>query len=354
MSIFFEKVVADRPSSATEITGMKDRFIWSFRNVVVQPKTPPEVSDKIKTTTIQGKSFPIFLSDQSVYFHLLVEGFLQYIFLKRYVPGLKLIIIHNFVNDSLKENSWRWKLYLDFKKILRGASIEEHLVGIDSIIFEDLRIMFFKHNEIMEGQWKPDFLEPYGSEDNPHKQFLRVSTIDIIRMIGDLPSNLSLPSKFYISRRKRNDELRSQESSWLLRRVPDVKEEDMLENELSKMGYDIISLEDYSLIDQINLFRNASQIIGLKGTGLLNMIFCSPGTEIIAINLDNALAMYYDVLADYFELPYFEIPEVVRVAAAEPGTSPAPGLVLPEYKEYSSTDVINVLRDLAYTAQINS
>ena len=49
--------------------------------------------------------------------------------------------------------------------------------------------------------------------------------------------------------------------------------EDEVKELLIKNGFEIFTLGEMSFIDQISLFNNASQIIGLHGAGFANLIF---------------------------------------------------------------------------------
>ncbi len=54
-----------------------------------------------------------------------------------------------------------------------------------------------------------------------------------------------------------------------------------VENYLDKEGFASLKLSDYSFSDQVAIFYNADQIVGLHGAGFANTIFCKEGTKII-------------------------------------------------------------------------
>ena len=64
--------------------------------------------------------------------------------------------------------------------------------------------------------------------------------------------------------------------------------EEEVKNYLIKKGFSIIALSDFSFSDQINLFSNAKQIVGLHGAGFANLIFSKPGTLVIEIKSEVA------------------------------------------------------------------
>jgi len=53
---------------------------------------------------------------------------------------------------------------------------------------------------------------------------------------------------------------------------------------LKKLGFEIINLEDYSMIDKIKLFQEAEIVISPNSGGLTFSIFAHPETKIIEIN----------------------------------------------------------------------
>ena len=60
-----------------------------------------------------------------------------------------------------------------------------------------------------------------------------------------------------------------------------MKEE--LEEQLKKIGFTILRLEDISFKDRIEIFANATLLIGASGAGLVHMVFMEKGTEVIVL-----------------------------------------------------------------------
>ncbi len=66
-----------------------------------------------------------------------------------------------------------------------------------------------------------------------------------------------------------------------------------IEQLLFDNGYEIIELEGLSMNDQITLFSQASVVIAPSGAALTNMLFCRPGTKVIALTSNHELTNYY-------------------------------------------------------------
>ena len=87
------------------------------------------------------------------------------------------------------------------------------------------------------------------------------------------------PKKIYIDRK----DAKSNHAN--LRKI--INEEEV-KNLLTKNGYSIVALSELTFLEQINLFNNASHIIGLHGAGFSNCIFCEPETFILELQSNTA------------------------------------------------------------------
>jgi capsular polysaccharide biosynthesis protein len=56
---------------------------------------------------------------------------------------------------------------------------------------------------------------------------------------------------------------------------------------LEERGFESILMEDFSLADQINIFKNADEIVAVHGAALANLAFCSPGTKVLDLIHEN-------------------------------------------------------------------
>ncbi|MEL6789825.1 MAG: glycosyltransferase family 61 protein [Pseudomonadota bacterium] len=88
--------------------------------------------------------------------------------------------------------------------------------------------------------------------------------------------------------------------------------EDTVETIFARNGFDIVTLEEKSLDEQVSLFHGAEVIVGPHGAGLANMVFCRRGTKVIELTpsaylnpcfLDIARSLLHDFAMHVFETP---------------------------------------------------
>ena len=106
------------------------------------------------------------------------------------------------------------------------------------------------------------------------------------------------PNKFFIDRKDANS-IDATSNRFI------INQKDVLQK-LQHSGFTKISLSDYSFSDQVNLFNNASYIVGLHGAGFANSVFCKPDTKILEFKPVNAGDMYKN-LAFKCNLNYKEV-----------------------------------------------
>lgn len=82
-------------------------------------------------------------------------------------------------------------------------------------------------------------------------------------------SNVRTSPKIYVARRRRH---------WRC-----VQNESQLMVKLKQLGFKRYFLEDMSMLQQIRLFHNADTVVGPHGSGLVNLLYCKPGTRVVEI-----------------------------------------------------------------------
>jgi len=76
-------------------------------------------------------------------------------------------------------------------------------------------------------------------------------------------------NRIYVSRAHSTDRLMLNEQ-----RVHDT---------VKRYGFDIVFMEDYSLVEQMAIASNAETLVGPHGAGLANMVFAAPGSDIVEL-----------------------------------------------------------------------
>lgn len=60
-----------------------------------------------------------------------------------------------------------------------------------------------------------------------------------------------------------------------------------LAGNLEKIGFSYIEMDDFSIIDQINIFRNAECIVAVHGASLTHLTFCKSNTKVLDLIHEN-------------------------------------------------------------------
>ncbi|WP_168193978.1 DUF563 domain-containing protein [Pontibacter sp. SGAir0037] len=97
---------------------------------------------------------------------------------------------------------------------------------------------------------------------------------------GELPG--LYPSRIYISRKDS--------------KMRNVINEIQLEKELKAQGFETIVSSQLSIKEKIKIFSQAEVVVSATGAGLINMLFCKPGTRLIEIfNEGFVIEPFYDI-----------------------------------------------------------
>ncbi|HEY9700544.1 MAG TPA: glycosyltransferase 61 family protein [Trichocoleus sp.] len=82
---------------------------------------------------------------------------------------------------------------------------------------------------------------------------------------------------------------------------------------LSELGFQIVTLESLSVLEQAALLADAKVVISPHGGGLTNLVFCSPGTKVIEIFSPKFVYPCYWLVSNLVNLEYYyllgKIPE---------------------------------------------
>ena len=214
--------------------------------------------------------------------------------IKRKINGTVFSLLTGGAGNS---NYWHWLFdVLPRFKILEN---QYNFNDIDYFLFPDTKERFQKETLDLLNIPKSKILS---SKDFRHIEAKQIITVDhpyVLKNnptaeIQNIPSwilnylnekfipkykEIKLPQKIYIDRKDSKSNHRH------LRKIINEKE---VKNYLIKKGFSIIALSELSFLDQINLFSNAKQIIGLHGAGFANLVFCKP--ETLALEVKSEVA----------------------------------------------------------------
>ena len=76
---------------------------------------------------------------------------------------------------------------------------------------------------------------------------------------------------------------------------------------LAAHGFKTIFLEEMSVLEQVAIFANAETIVTPHGSGLTNLVFCSPNTKVVELFSPNYIRTDYWMISQYLQLQHYYI-----------------------------------------------
>jgi hypothetical protein len=116
-------------------------------------------------------------------------------------------------------------------------------------------------------------------------------SLDFLRDRLGMHSSKNERNKIYISRKNANQRK--------------LMNEDEIINFLKAEGYLIVFAEELSFEQQINLFGNADVVISPHGSGLSNIVFCSPNTKVIELFYGDFIVPCFWLIAQQLKIEYY-------------------------------------------------
>lgn len=74
---------------------------------------------------------------------------------------------------------------------------------------------------------------------------------------------------------------------------------------LKGLGFDIVHLEDLSLLEQASAMSQAEVVLAPHGAGLVNIVFCSPATKVVELFHNSAVNVMFWSIAQAMDLDYY-------------------------------------------------
>jgi hypothetical protein len=233
-----------------------DEKIMSFGDNLLNNNNNTEYILDNNTKTIIDKTIYFFIYNLDNYYHFIYDTLPYLYYLKEY--NLTDTILVNYAHENIN------RLY-DF--------------NID--VFNKLELKYIIHdsNNIYKTLIVPASLTHGGySNDKPEIEFYNFFD----KYLKFTKQIKIFPQKIYVSRRTHiNNNTSNIGTNYTTRRK--MINEDLLVSKLNDLGITEIFTENLTIEDKINLFSNATLIIGVVGGGMTNLLFSNKNTKTINI-----------------------------------------------------------------------
>jgi hypothetical protein len=248
-----------------------------------------------KQIVIKGNSFLATL--HYYYYHAFMDMMGKYALLKSHIPDLKCYFNSMFGKEPVWRNDFEDRSVESYLKYLKHnpfgredsnpkINYHEFTRGLVNIFSEDGNIYTIESDNILFENFYVVSEIPTGFSG------ISIDHLRNIEFLSDMVLKFLKPSlnknKIFISRKVNNDRYKkdldifSKNQSDVANRV---FEEDKIEKYFNSIGYKSVILEGMPLIEQLNLFYNATHVVGLNGSGLVNLIASKNKTRVIELNL---------------------------------------------------------------------
>jgi hypothetical protein len=146
----------------------------------------------------------------------------------------------------------------------------------------------------------------------PVKKFQYITADEVIGVTKDksgyIHPNVILTLRNKFRELSTSDKKSNNEYIYISRRLAPsrrVKNEDLLEDKLTELGFNIIFTEDYSLKEKIEIFKNCKLLVSLHGAGLTNMITLDEESCVIELIDKTHFSHCYNALSNIIGLKYY-------------------------------------------------
>ncbi len=231
--------------------------------------------------------------------HINANPRLNIIFTKgtpKILKKLKGTVFSLLIGGGGNYNYWHWLLDI----IPKIKILEKDIDNIDYFLFpniekkfqqETLHLLNIPSKKILSSKIfrhiyadkivTTDFT--YNLTNNPWQDHLNIPKWIYVflkeKFIPQIKKSKSLPKKFYIDR---GDSVSNSKNSRIILNESAVKEF------LIKNNYETISLANLSFLEQVELFNQATSIVGLHGAGFANLVFSRPKTKVLELKSNTA------------------------------------------------------------------
>jgi hypothetical protein len=205
-----------------------------------------------------------FIYNTDNYYHFIYDTLpylISFLTLKKNIPNLKLLM--NYPNPTVKNF---YKFITEFLQII-GIDINDIILVEEDVIYKKVYSSTSYTHDI--------------DSNLPPRNEIYEFFNKIVESVKNKFTN-DTPKKIYISRRSwvHNDNSNIGTNYTLRRKM--VNEDKLIEI-LNKNGYVEIFTENLTTFEKLNLFYNATNIIGSIGGGICNVLFSKPETSLLTI-----------------------------------------------------------------------
>ena len=298
----------------------KDRYkIFSCKKSRLYTDTIHDTAILIDNKIIDGPSFQyrkfspqdVSLSNAKVNLNSVIEKGTP-----RFIKSFNGVVMSLLTGGGGNNNYWHWLLdVIPRIHILEKANIFDN--NIDYYLFPDLMrkfqgetldILNIHHKKRLSSRHIRHLVadeiivtsHPYNLLNNPYIDSLQIPTwiVDylknkFLKICLKETSLTSFPQKIFINRKDGH-------SARYLTNNSEV------EKNLKKFEFSSLTMSDFSFSDQVALFHNAEQIVGLHGAAFANTIFCKPKTKVVEMRPDTAGDVIKNLVLSN-NLVYFDI-----------------------------------------------
>jgi hypothetical protein len=235
------------PKSMFNIKGKLDKtFYWEFWKLASEQFFVSTYGKSLKKISLNNQDYLHIYTKWFGYFFWITDSLPKLIKTKSQHGDLKLIyperwLNNKYVNDSLKM----------FPNIKKDVIEKDTHLQVKSLFLPQTR------------QWS-NAIDP--NEINKLREFI-FNYLDNHR---EIVRSKSASENIFISREKANR-----------RKISNQEKVNII---LEKYNFTSIFLEDYSFFEQVNILRNAKNIIGVHGAGLVNIVFKQKKGNVLEIS----------------------------------------------------------------------
>lgn len=287
---------------------------------------------------LEGNSFIIDITSNQ-YFHFIVDCIGQFEFLKKIIPDLNLYFVSDYSHNIKYHFETSHGTYIRDLAGIYGISSDDVicLKENNNVMFENVYYFNNIFNNFINKLDGNNIL--YWTDGDDFSYY----NLELVKSLREkfLPLiKKSEVGKIFITRKKENSGLIRIRHLWhkeqldtlsaeernefrksiakfggfnsiednVIFRIQEEEDVEKMESFFEEQGYTIVNPADYSFIDQISLFNNASHIASVKGTGLANMIFASNDCHITIINPNAKYHFWYDQIGYMISTRCYEVP----------------------------------------------